>query len=77
LTYIFFVLSTDKKTRLTSAERMRAYRQRLREKQMTKLNTICIEVPQDDFGNNSSEPLCMRPSISTDSSMISKYLISF
>jgi len=65
---------TDKKPSLTPAEKMRAYRQRLREKQMTKISVTVLEVPKNDFVRNNSEQLYGRPvTTSTDCSTINKF----
>jgi len=45
---------------------MRAYRQRLREKQMTKISVTVLEVPEND--SNNTEQLYVRPVTSTDCS---------
>jgi len=51
---------------------MRAYRQRLREKQTIKTNQTILKTPLNVSGNNDSEQSCNRPTMSIDSSSISK-----
>lgn len=52
---------------------MKAYRQRQRAKQMTKISSD-REIPQDDFDTKDSEHSYVRPISNTDSAMKSECL---
>lgn len=65
--------SIVKKPRLTSAEKMRMYRQRLRVKQMIQ-NSSILEIQLHSCENNTLEELNNRQNTNSDTFIMSEYL---